>query len=88
MNDKVAITACYAECFVNALVCREQEGVNKKSDCRFFKFSQAGEVYTTPITVQKSSFIKTDDYGWKESNSTDNQRLFDTADDHRHIEFR
>jgi hypothetical protein len=30
MNDKVAITACYAECFVTALVCGFQEEIFKR----------------------------------------------------------
>jgi len=29
MNDKVAITACYAECFVTALVCGFQEVIKQ-----------------------------------------------------------
>jgi hypothetical protein len=31
MNDKVVITACYAECFATALMCGFQEGLLKNS---------------------------------------------------------
>jgi hypothetical protein len=39
MNDKMAITACYAECFTTALVCDFQEATSKSN------FSQNYDIF-------------------------------------------